>query len=303
MVKSEKKPKSKKKKILISVLIIFASVVLVAAAVCVWQWENINSFILSISYNDAQILEKMKANDNELKKEVEKYFPNGIRDFTEQEKELISAGKVSEKQVLAKILIEAEEAASVGTSEVVEDFTKKQQLENPQTTVTYNPETVVTPTKKSEAKGDHSANKPKEETHLVVIGRPSTPATAETSKTKEPSKPTQESIISKYVSKLYALEGKYLSAIEGVVASAKSAAKSKGLTKKDTSQLLAIGANYMGVINSLEASCDAEVEGIISQLTSELKSINGDTSIISTIRSAYSSEKSLKRAYYMNMVY
>ena len=58
--------------------------------------------------------------------------------------------------------------------------------------------------------------------------------------------------------------------------------------------------DYVGQINSLEAQCDGEVEAIIAQLTKELKDINADTSIIKSIRKAYNSEKSLKKAYYIN---
>lgn len=288
--------KSRKKKILISVLIVFAVFLTAAAGACIWQWDNLNAFVISRKYDRSQILAKMQENDQNLKKEVEKYFNGGIRDFTEEEKELIASGKVSEKQILAKILSEMEttSALSSDASEVFSRFAEEQKKQNPDATVTYNPQNVIVPKKKSEV----SENK----NSLVVIGRPSQSLSYPTAPQSTP-KPTAETIISKYVSQLYSLESKYISAIEGVVAAAKSDAKSQGLTRKDTSKLLAVGANYTNVINSLEASCDGEVEGVISNLTSELNEINADTSIIQTIRSAYENEKALKRAYYMNMVY
>ncbi len=286
-----------KKKILTSVLIVLLTLIAIIAAICLWQRENINAFIMSVNYDKAQIAEKIQKNDQDLKQEVERYFPNGIREFTEDEKKKIASGEVSEKQILAKILSESERSLTSEEAEAIVDAIAKK---NPYATITYNPETVITPTKKSESTSkDDSQNK---EQHIVVIGRPSSSPENNPSVPEKPN-PSQESIISKHVSRLYALEGKYISAIERVVSSAKSEAKSKGLQKKDTSQLLAIGASYTGIVNSLEASCDAEVEGVISSLKSELEAINGDLSIISTIRSAYANEKSLKRAYYMSMLY
>ena len=290
-----KKGKRKAAKI---ICVVFAVLIAVVSGAAIWQKDNIKAFILSRKYSSKELLAQMSENDKQLKEEIEKYFPEGIREYTDEEKEQIESGELSEKQVLAKILSEKSEELENKenmTDEEREIYEKIEQIQkkiNPHVNVSVDTSDVLVP---KPAKDANSSGE------IVVIGKPS--QTGANNSSKSDHSPTAESIISKYVSQLYALEGKYIGYIEGVVSSAKGEAKSKGLTKKDTSALLSIGAKYTSRINSLEASCDGEVENVISNLKRELNAIGADTGIISTIRSAYSNEKSLKRAYYMNMIY
>lgn len=289
------------KKVLLIICMIILILLLALIGVAVWQKDNIKAFVLSRRYSSEEIIEQISEIDNQLKQEIEKYFPDGIREYTEEEKEEIKSGKTSEKQVLAKILsekneeLEAKENMTEEELKIYENIVEIQKELAPNITVKKDTSEIVVP-KPIEKKSNSEIN---------VVGEKSQTGSSN-SKPNSANKGntvTAESIISKYVSELYTLESKYISAIEGIVASAKSEAKSKGLTKKDTSQLLSVGAKYTGNINSLEASCDAEVENVITNLTRDLNRLGADTSIISTIRTAYANEKSLKRAYYMNMVY
>lgn len=289
------------KKVLLIICMVILILLLALIGVAVWQKDNIKAFVLSRRYSSEEIIEQISEIDNQLKQEIEKYFPDGIREYTEEEKEEIKSGKTSEKQVLAKILsekneeLEAKENMTEEELKIYENIVEIQKKLDPNITVKKDTSEIVVP-KPIEKKSNSEIN---------VVGEKSQTGSSN-SKPNSANKGntvTAESIISKYVSELYMLESKYISAIEGIVASAKSEAKSKGLTKKDTSQLLSIGAKYTGNINSLEASCDAEVENVITNLTRDLNRLGADTSIISTIRTAYANEKSLKRAYYMNMVY
>lgn len=121
------------------------------------------------------------------------------------------------------------------------------------------------------------------------------------SKPQSPPKQTAESITSKYVAKMYSLEGTYMSRLNGLLSSAKAEYLALPNDKRGTSAKLSIGAKYMGKAQSLEGSCDSEVAALLSQMEAELKAIGADTSITSTLRSAYASEKNIKRAYYMSL--
>lgn len=296
-----KKGKGWLKKILICIFVIFLTVFILLCGIAMWQKDNIKAFILSRKYSSVELLNKMSENDKQLKEEIVKYFPDGIREFTKEEEEQIDSGAVSEKQVLAKILsekseqFETKQVLTEKEKETYEKIIEIQKKINPEMDVKIDTNEIVVPENEKKDEID-------EKNEIAVIGKPSN--TEKNEKNEENIKDDRaEVIISKYVSRLYNLESKYIGEIENVVSLAKSDAKSKGLTKKDTSQLLAVGAKYTENINALEASCDAEVETIISNLSYELSSIGADMSIISTIRTAYSNEKSLKRAYYMNMVY
>lgn len=109
-----------------------------------------------------------------------------------------------------------------------------------------------------------------------------------------------DDIISGYVAQLYAMEGRYLSSIDGVLARAYAEYVSTAKHHEDTAAQAAVGAKYIGEIYSLEARCDGEVDALLASLKADLTAIGADTSIIGTIRSAYSNEKQLKRSYYMS---
>lgn len=279
----------KKRKIIIWAIVL--TVLTSVSGVLIWQRDNVKAFFMSLKYSREEIGEKMSENDRSLKEELEKKYSIKIREYTEEEKELIASGKMSEKQVLAKIIAESLRTGS-RDDEISDKIAGSQKDKN--AVITFDKSEVLVPITATEAE---KKKKDEKNPTLVVVGKPSeqVPDT--------PAKQTADEIIKKHIASLYALEAKYIGAIESVVASAKAAAKARGLTKKDTSELLAIGASYTSTINSLEAKCDGEVEAVISSLKSELTAIGADLSIIETIRTAYANEKSLKRAYYMNMIY
>ena len=109
-----------------------------------------------------------------------------------------------------------------------------------------------------------------------------------------------DAIVRTYTAELLSLEGKYVGYIEGILSSAIDKFYALPPDQRTYSAKMKVMQDYVGQINSLEAQCDGEVETIIARLTSELKSINADTSIIKSIRKAYNNEKSLKKAYYIN---
>ena len=59
---------------------------------------------------------------------------------------------------------------------------------------------------------------------------------------------------------------------------------------------------YYSRIASLESECDSQVEMVLTELDSILQKSGEDRSIVDKIRKSYSEEKSLKKAYYLNML-
>ena len=62
-----------------------------------------------------------------------------------------------------------------------------------------------------------------------------------------------------------------------------------------------IAGKYLKTVASLESQCDKDVESLLSDLRTELEAQGKDTSIIETLRKAYNEEKSLKKAYYLDV--
>ena len=101
-------------------------------------------------------------------------------------------------------------------------------------------------------------------------------------------------IVSEYTVKLYGLKAVYLGQIGNLIDQAK--ADYKNGTSAST-----LMSTYLGKAASLESEADSEVEALLSELKGELEAIDGDTSIISTMRSSYESEKKLKKSYYLSL--
>lgn len=72
----------------------------------IWQWDNITAFVTALNETPEQTMQKMGENDAALKAELENQLGQQYREFTEEEKQQIESGEVSEKEVLAKIISE-----------------------------------------------------------------------------------------------------------------------------------------------------------------------------------------------------
>lgn len=107
--------------------------------------------------------------------------------------------------------------------------------------------------------------------------------------------------VSYHITSLYNLKNEYIGKLDSMVASAVAEYKKLDKSEKTRSKQLEIGAAYAKKAMALESECDAKVGRVISEIESILKKTNQNTEIISTIKNAYASEKTLKRAYYLNM--
>ena len=86
------------------------------------------------------------------------------------------------------------------------------------------------------------------------------------------------------------LRASYTGKIDGLVGQALSDYRAKKGTKS------ALISRYVSMGYALEGECDAQMEALLSELQTELKRTGEDSSLIGKIRSAYQTEKSLKKA-------
>lgn len=92
------------------------------------------------------------------------------------------------------------------------------------------------------------------------------------------------------IAKIYVLRASYTGKIDGLVGQALSDYRARKGTK---SELI---SRYVSMGYALEGECDGQMEALLSELQEELERTGGDTDLISKIRSAYRTEKSLKKA-------
>lgn len=100
----------------------------------------------------------------------------------------------------------------------------------------------------------------------------------------------QPSRVDDIIAKIYVLRASYTGKIDALVGQALSDYRAKKGTK---SELI---SRYVSRGYALEGECDAEMEALLSELQKELKRTNTDAGLISKVRSAYQTEKSLKKA-------
>lgn len=114
-------------------------------------------------------------------------------------------------------------------------------------------------------------------------------------------KKSNESVGEHYITELYALKSRYIGLLDGMVASAVAEYKALDAEKRTRSKQLEIGASYASKALALEEECDAKVNAIVNGLKKELVANGKNTEIVERILSAYTLEKNLKRAYYLNI--
>lgn len=104
-----------------------------------------------------------------------------------------------------------------------------------------------------------------------------------------------------YITELYNLKNEYIGILDAMVISAVNDYKALDKSQQTRSKQLEIGANYAKKATQLEAECDAKVAAIVSNIENLLRAEGKSTDIVNTINEAYKTEKTLKRAYYLNM--
>jgi hypothetical protein len=104
-----------------------------------------------------------------------------------------------------------------------------------------------------------------------------------------------------YITELYNLKNEYIAILDAMVISAVNDYKKLDKAQRTRSKQLEIGAAYAGKATELEAECDKKVATIVSEIEKILRAEGKSMDIVSTINEAYKTEKTLKRAYYLNM--
>ena len=110
---------------------------------------------------------------------------------------------------------------------------------------------------------------------------------------------TQDPRIAKLIAKMYVLKSRYTSDIESIIASMKAEYVTYPAQERTTSLKASIATKYMNSINAMEAQCDAQVEVIVAEIRTILKQTGSDESLADSILSAYNSEKSSTKSYYI----
>lgn len=251
----------------IRLILFFIIIVLIVAFFCS-QINNIKGFIYSFKYSGDEIETMLTDNDIVLKEQVENFLGHSIREFTAEEQRQIKEGVATQDELVEKIIAE--------------------EIEKSLTTPSDDKPVSSSDDKKPDAKTKDGKNQ-------TTTVDPS----MDTSGT--PPSAASPSDAAKYITELYNLKSEYIGKLDGMVDSAVKEFRALPKKEKTYSKQLQIGASYMTKALALESECDKKVAAIVSSLEKQLKSEGKSTAIITVINDTYNSEKTLKRAYYLNM--
>jgi hypothetical protein len=124
--------KKRRRKWLRALLCTLGVVVIAAAAVALWQRENIGAFIASRRYTGAQLEERLAEQEQNAGKILEKLPEVSIRPLTEDEKEKIRKGEVSEEEAIDLMLGKNEKPANAAPSTPQEAGNSAENAEPPE---------------------------------------------------------------------------------------------------------------------------------------------------------------------------
>jgi len=132
------------------------------------------------------------------------------------------------------------------------------------------------------------------------------PAPTEEHKDVSPA-PSQDDRKAKYariaelIAGIYVMRDSYISKLENIKTAALTEYNALPENERTESKKRALMLQCISQASKLEAESDEKMDGILSELSSLLKEVGGDMSIVSDIKAAYAEEKALKKAYYMNL--
>lgn len=186
----------------------------------------------------------------------------------------------------------------------------------PESEKTPEPENPV----QTEVKTDTEVNDDKQSGQTPAVGEPDVPDESDKTSDNTESQPAENipesqpessapitpvvnvsEIINKHVAKLYIVKNRFVTELGSLESTIRGRYEDLPKDQQVPTSRKEIAKQYISTVADLELECDAEVESILSALKSELEAVGGDLAIINSIRTQYEEEKSLKKAYYLDI--
>ena len=242
---------------------ILGVIVAVLAGLAYWQRGNIAAAIIYFRDSEEEIAKKITENEKKVAEAMEKLPSRPIIDLTDDEKEQLAKNEISKEEAIQIILNKS----------------------NP---------TISTPP-------DPEPTAPQQTPPSATVTPPPAQTATAAPPAQTPAVSDSEQKIAEIIAEIYVLRAYYTSALEGMRQSAIAEYNALGEEKRTNAVKQELGVKYMGMASSLESECDAKMSDVVARLEKELKNTGGDLSIINDVKYTYANEKSLKKAFYLNM--
>lgn len=262
--------------VLTVVLVIVIAVGVIGAVVWNKQKSNIEALRYAGSYSKDEIAQKIEDHDAETQEIVSQFAGQQMRPLTAEESEMLQNGEITEEQAVALI---------TGAAETVEDLADSTEAEEP----------AEEPHEEASGQGNAEAE-PLTQHGSSETSTGSGSNASSSSAQGGNSSAGSSSNVSNLLAKVYVLKSEYTSSIDSLISQGLAEVNSLPAAERTTAKKMELMTKYAELGSSLESSCDAKMNSLLSEIEAEINRTGGDRSVVDTIRSSYEEEKKLKKA-------
>lgn len=247
--------------------------------------NNIKAAWVFITNDSDSIKDQIDAN----KKDFDEAVKNATgTELSDEVKAALESGKYTE-----------EEMALIISGVPIEEIDRRKELEKEKEIKDEEPETVP----------DKPIQNEEKEPEQNIDTQPEVPPASREEPTpeievpvpEEPKIPEVTDDTAAIIAKMYIIKNKFMKLLENIEVDILNEYISYPKEERNPSLRKSIAGKHISTVASLEIQCDNEVEAVLAELKAKLSALGKDQTIIDTIRKAYADEKSLKKAYYMDI--
>lgn len=274
--------------------------------------NNVKAAWIFLTGNSETIQKQISDNDasysEAVKKIAEELSGTGL-DLSRYTLDVLSSGEYSEEEMI-RILMGKETIAPPDTENTPsDDPDKADKTDKTENTADGKGETPQTPPageKNEDGNGEgNGSGKPAQtpDAPTVADTPPKTDAEADSTPAGEgsASEDAMSEEVAACIAKLYVLKSRFtgqLGALEKTIIDAYEAQPEEEQTPASRKS---IAGQYIKQVSRMELDCDAQVDAALAELRKTLTAQGKDTAVVETLRQAYENEKSLKKAYYLDV--
>lgn len=274
--------------------------------------NNVKAAWIFLTGNSETIQKQISDNDasysEAVKKIAEELSGTGL-DLSRYTLDVLSSGEYSEEEMI-RILMGKETIAPPDTENTPsDDPDKADKTDKTENTADGKGETPQTPPAGEKNEGGNGegngSGKPAQtpDAPTAADTPPKTDAEADSTPAGEgsASEDAMSEEVAACIAKLYVLKSRFtgqLGALEKTIIDAYEAQPEEEQTPASRKS---IAGQYIKQVSRMELDCDAQVDAALAELRKTLTAQGKDTAVVETLRQAYENEKSLKKAYYLDV--
>ncbi len=269
-----------------TLIIIIAAVIVVALAIPAfflirnYRYVKLISDALKYSGKTSESSEQNEQRMNELK---DKLTDSPIGSLTKEQLEMLERGELTEQDAIDIILgrYKGDKDPTQGTTDPTSGTTEPSQG-------TAEPDPGTTSGSSGSTSGSSGS----------TSGSSGSTSGSGTSAAVDPVKQER---INELVANVYVVRDSFSKRIDDTLEAARAEYKAIPSSQRNTAALKGLLDKYGKIADELETECDRKMDEILDELEVLIAETGGDKSLVSQVAYAYATEKSIKKAYYIDL--